>query len=479
MTDYHSFNQVMAAPVVGDLEGMGHPSVVFVSWSITEADHFDQNTALAAYGKNGVLRIVDGKTGLNKVSVGTQTLAPFATTTPLLVDLDNDGKLEIVYIHYTGQKVIALNSDGSFRWSYQLPSSAYAGCEDGMSTSDLDLNGRAEVIVSGGLVLEEDANKQPFVKVTLAPTPTQRGCAAYATVLDPTHPHFSVVDPNGVYNQTGQRQFALGPEFGYTAVGKVRPDLTGNQIVKTAYNGSGGAQLQIYDGLSGTLLKSVDLLSLSQYKCPNGSIGGGPASIGDFVGNGTFQIAVATGQYLMVFDGNGNLIASSRTQDCSSEATGLTSFDFDGDGKPEILYGDEEYLRIFHIVNGQLVVVAKLVNPSGTLLEYPVVADLDGDGSSKLLVISNNYAVSSFYKDAGEAPDGVTAAGVTGVRAFQSADGLPWMPTRKTWNQYNYNASLVNDVGRVFDPSVSSQSWLGKTFRLNSQITMTQPICQK
>lgn len=475
--DFHSFNQVMAAPVVGDLDGNGKPEVVFVSWSNNLADPFNHDATIANYNKNGVLRVVNGHTGATKFSVGSQALAPFASTTPLLVDLDGDGTIEIVYMHYLEQKVIALNSDGSLRWTWTLPKPMNSDCMQGLSTSDVDENGHAEVIV-GDWILEENAQKQPVLKMTLNSNPTYITCSSFASVLDPSNPHFSILEMDAVYDHTGAKQFSLGSEYGYLAVGKVRNDIPGNQIVKTAYNGSGGAQLQIYDGIHGTLLKSVDLLALSQYKCPSGSIGGGPASIGDFMGNGSFQIAIATGQYLMLFDGNGNLLTSSRTQDCSSEETGVTAFDFDGDGKPEIIYGDEQYLRIFHVVNGQLTVVAKLPNPSGTLLEYPVVADIDGDGSSKLIVISNNYAVSSFYQGPGEAADGVAAAGITGVRTFKSGDGLPWMPSRQMWNQYHYNASLVNDRGRVYDPAVSSQSWLGKTFKLNSQITLSQPICR-
>jgi len=472
--DYHTFSQVMAAPVVGDLNGDGHPAIVFVSWSLSENDMYFHDNQISYYARNGVLRVVDGKTGATKFSVGSQALAPFASTTPLLVDLDGDGKLEIVYMHYLEQQMIALNSDGSLRWIWNLPTALTASCMQGLSASDMDENGHAEVIV-GNWIVEESAAKQPTLKMTL--NSSFVGCTAFATVLNPATPHFSVVAPDAVYDHTGAKSFSLGPEYGHAAVGKVRGDVAGNQIVKTAYTSS-GPKLQIYNGNNGTLLSNVDLASLSQYKCPDGTIGGGQVSIGDFMGNGSFQIALASGQYLMLFDGNGNLLTSSRTQDCSSEQTGVTSFDFDGDGKPEILYGDEEYLRIFHVVNGQLTVVAKLPNPSGTLLEYPVVADIDGDGSSKLIVVSNNYAVSGFYKDPGEANDGVAAATITGVRTFKSGDGLPWMPSRPTWNQFHYNASLMNDHGRVYDPAISSQSWLGKTFKLNSQITLSQPICQ-
>jgi hypothetical protein len=476
-SDFHGFNQIMAAPVVADLDNDNQPKVVVVTGSIQPADQFNPDQSVAWYEKNGVLRIIDGKTGTNLVSVGSQALAPFSATTALLVDLDNDGKFEIVYLHYTGTKIIALNHDGSFRWSYAPPALMGGGCFAGLSTADLDLNGKAEILYQG-YVLEENAAGVPTLKMDLNQTvsATDGSCLGFASVLDAANPHFSVVTPKAVFDNTGKQMFALNGAA-YMAVGKVRSDLSGNQIVSV-----GNQRLRIFDGNSGALLTDKDLMTLSQFTCGSGttaSIGGGPPSIGDFVGDGTFQIAIATGQYIMIFDGRGNVLATSHTQDCSSEATAVTSFDFDGDGKPEILYGDENYFRIYHLVNGQLVTVAQFVNPSGTLVEFPVVADITGDGSARLLVVSNNYAVDSVYTSPQALADKATAAGITGIRAFESADGLPWMPTRHTFNQYHFNASLVNEVGRVFDPAEASQSWLGKTFRLNAQVTMTQPICQR
>jgi hypothetical protein len=466
------FNQVMAAPVVSDLDGDGIPEVVFVSWTMSPGGWYDPSTTNPAYLKNGALRIVDGQTGKTKVTVADQAHAPMATTSPLLIDLDGDGKIEIVYVNYTQDHLIALNYDGSPRWSFALPAAIADWCMAGPSASDLNVDGHPEVLV-GNYVVGEDDDLQPQLLMTLDSVGATT-CNTFATVLDPANPHFSIVDPYAVHDNTGTRSFALSPSFGLMAVGKVRNDLTGNQIVKTA-----DAHIYIYDGTTGAQLTDINLLALSQYTCPTGTIGGGPASIGDFMGTGENQIAVATGQYLMIFDGTGKLLASSRTQDCSSEETGMTAFDFDGDGIPEILYGDEQYFRVFHMVNGALEVVAQIVNPSGTLLEYPVVADITGTGAASILVVSNNYAVSSFYQTAATAPDQAAAYLVTGVRAFTSSTALPWMPTRPSWNQYHYNAALVNDRARVFDPSMSSQSWLGRTFKLNAQLSLGKPTCQK
>ena len=465
--DSPSFNQVMASPTVADLDQDGHPEVVFVSWS----------PAGANYGGSGVLRVLDGATGAPKFSVSDPALVPFATTTPLLVDLDGDGKLEIVYLHGLRQKVIALNYDGKPRWSWTVPNGAtFEYCFAGLSTADLDQNGRPEVL-AGSFVLEE-LNGQPVLKTTLSPAPPSNGCHVFATVLNPNKPQFSVVDPNAVYDNTGQRSFPLSPAGGYIAAGKVRPDLVGSQIVKT-FN----QHLYVYDGQSGQTLTDVDMAALSIGTCPAianvrpAMIGGGPASIGDFTGDGKLQIAVATGKNLLVFDGRGNLVASSPTQDCSSMSTGVTAFDFDGDGKPEIIYGDEQYLRVYHVVNGKLEIISQILNPTGTLLEYPVVADIKGDRSSRLLMVSNNYAADSLYPAAD--PNLPAARAITGIRAFKSGDGLPWMPTRPSWGQYHFNASLIDDRGHVSDPAISSQFYLGSTFKLNGILTTNQVRCRR
>jgi hypothetical protein len=52
------------------------------------------------------------------------------------------------------------------------------------------------------------------------------------------------------------------------------------------------------------------------------------------------------------------------------------------------MYADEQNLFVFDGVGAVLLQVPR---SSGTLSEYPVVADIDNDGSAEILVVSNQY----------------------------------------------------------------------------------------
>jgi uncharacterized repeat protein (TIGR02543 family)/uncharacterized repeat protein (TIGR01451 family) len=124
--------------------------------------------------------------------------------------------------------------------------------------------------------------------------------------------------------------------------------------------------------------------------------------------------------------------------------TGATLFDFNQDGKSEIVYRDEAQLRIFDgSADGAEPFVLDHFNNvrSGTLREYPVIADIDDDGQAEIIVTGWD----------GEAHQ-VSSAGITRaanvqngyLRVFKS-NGLPWAPARAVWNQYAYNAVQVNN----------------------------------
>jgi hypothetical protein len=123
-----------------------------------------------------------------------------------------------------------------------------------------------------------------------------------------------------------------------------------------------------------------------------------------------------------------------------SGSTGITLFDFNQDGTAEIVFRDESHLRI---INGSLkshktgadTIAYNLYSTlcySATGYEYPVIADIDGDGSAEI-VIGGHPTDNSFPTI--ESP----------IRIFKSGTSNPWAPARKVWNQYAYNAVNINE----------------------------------
>jgi hypothetical protein len=198
--------------------------------------------------------------------------------------------------------------------------------------------------------------------------------------------------------------------------------------------------------------------TLSQSLCPPGSAGntrgGGPPTVGDFNADGVPDVALAGGIGYAVFDGRKLLDANvagpdtflwlRQTQDCSSAATGSSLFDFDGDARTEVVYADELALHVYDSATGADRLT--LCNTSGTLVEYPLVADVDNDGQADLVVASNAYAFTC----------GPGMPGTSGIRVFSSADDN-WVVTRRIWNQHAYSVTNIEEDGTV--PRVQKANW--------------------
>jgi hypothetical protein len=115
------------------------------------------------------------------------------------------------------------------------------------------------------------------------------------------------------------------------------------------------------------------------------------------------------------------------TQDNSSSVTGCSAFDFDADSIAEVVYADEIDLHLYEGPTG----IEKWNQPdhaSGTLYEYPLIADVDGDGSTEIIVPNNNYAFGGV--------DGLTVYG-------EQSDG--WANSRQVWNQFGYYVGNIED----------------------------------
>ena len=120
-------------------------------------------------------------------------------------------------------------------------------------------------------------------------------------------------------------------------------------------------------------------------------------------------------------------------------SNGATLFDFNQDGKNEILISDQVKIAIVnasgtHHVSGLPTgpyAMAALNYGQTTVMQYPVVADVDADGSAEIILVG--------------APGGVSSTvGVLSILESHN-EANPWAPARKVWNQYAYNSLNVNE----------------------------------
>ena len=115
-----------------------------------------------------------------------------------------------------------------------------------------------------------------------------------------------------------------------------------------------------------------------------------PTTIADFDGDSRPEIGVAGGRSYSVYDPDrmSPVLWSQPTVDLSSNATGSSVFDFEGDGIAEVVYQDECMVRVCRGTDGE--VLLEVENSSATIHEYPLVVDVDADGNSEIIIVANN-----------------------------------------------------------------------------------------
>lgn len=104
-----------------------------------------------------------------------------------------------------------------------------------------------------------------------------------------------------------------------------------------------------------------------------------------------------------------------------SAQTSMTMFDFNADGKCEIVYRDETSLRIIDGSGRKPINIASMQVNSATKSEYPVVADIDGDGQAEIVVSGTMYK--DFEKDNAS------------INIF-SSNRWAWAPAPSWWGEY-------------------------------------------
>ena len=122
----------------------------------------------------------------------------------------------------------------------------------------------------------------------------------------------------------------------------------------------------------------------------------------------------------------------------SSGQTGLTLFDFNQDGIMELVYRDNQNLRILngsgksHITGNDTIRPYDLYSrrmSAGTGVEYPIVVDVNGDGFAEIVATGLLNSTQE--------------VGYGGIFIFGSPGN--WSPARPVWNQYMYHVTNVNE----------------------------------
>ncbi len=508
--DGEMYDNVMMTPLVADMDGEGGLGVAF-----------------AAYPEGGTVAVVvvaDGETG---ETIYQNSAHDYGFASQLaLVDITQNGRPEIVAIDDNDQGIGVLkdivtcpdpedDDDDCVLWWNDSDVNSH---QPAPVIADLNGDGAVEVVMgdaildgmSGELLARMDAGGYGY---TIAADITDdegleilgAGCLYR---MDEDHELEEVWCTSETVAADGRR---------FAAVGDVS-DADGREgkpeIVLT-----GDGNVYVIAGDSGEVLHQFDL--------PGGGDGGSPI-IADFDGDGSAEFGIASAVCYTVFDldcvvpdgegdgvdalttdrpgcerpeieacgtgkhcacedledtsGTGDgILWSIYVQDESSARTGSSVFDFQGNGRNEVVYNDECLLMVLDGEDGSPYFMRG--NTNRTSSEYPIVADVTGNGQTNIVVSANNDMFSRDCEDpindqperfpechpegGGERPTWCDE-GTTGVFALQDPEDR-WVRTRSVWNQFDYYIdNAVDDVGTV--TSTPDRPWEShNTFRANQQ----------
>jgi hypothetical protein len=541
---YPGHANVLGTPMVVDFDVDANPetmepSIVFVSYNGTDGGS-DACVGNSTY--HGVIRVIEGSSCAQQFSIAAPAVVASA---PLAVgDLDGDGRAEIVG-HRIGGGLVSFRYDataGTFLTYWETASTLGAGVclWSGPSLYDLNNDGLPEVLMGGsvfngttGAVIDTSLGVRGYSSTGQIPVVADTagdgspelvtGDAMYSWDLTANAGAGGWVAAATGLGADGLVAIADFGTFGVDPGLDDRAVLDG--IPEVAVISSGLARIRT---LAGRVIHGpIQLL----YFPPATNAGtGGPPTIADFDGDGRAEMAVAGRGGYNVFDPDcvgtpvvencsslrtDGILWAMPTQDLSSSVTGSAVFDFEGDGQAEVVYADECFSRVYDGKDGTILYSA--YRTSCTWYENPVIADVDGDFNSEIVIPSNNNCSISCpsldpqfdglrcidnsecpgtttcaFDDPGDATGrcrctddlacggsgyvcrdpiaGPSAAGQVcraghpgvdqqGVRVVRDALDR-WVNSRPIWNQHAYSVTHVSDGGRVPSTSTWAQNWL-------------------
>jgi hypothetical protein len=435
--DNPAFSRVISTPVVGPLnddnddgyfDERDTPDVVFAA---TGADPF----------LGGVLRAVSGDDGSELWSFDDYKVSGFGS--PALGDLDEDGDVEVVALawrdlrHGAPQEVglVAVDHEGELIWT-NPDVGEHGRLELGSPTianirPDLPGNEIATCFWLVGADGETIWNQWS----SLPPNHSPRGLCTPAVADLDGDGELEIAIGALAFEPDGRRMWLNAELYadwgGDYDIAPAVADLDGDgrpEVVNVR------GSVYVLDGATGATVARSSIPGVGQ---------GGPPALADIDGDGRPEILVATSTTLNAFGyetGSLRLKWSRPIEDRRSGTSSVSAFDFNGNGRAEVVHNDELYLRILDGPTGDE--LFRTPNWSGTGVEYPVIVDVDGDGGAEVLLARNDidYAPGRY----GEQPPGPR----NGLMVLgDPSDG--WVGAGTIWNQYAFHPSAIHDDGTV------------------------------
>jgi len=405
------------------------PDIVFAAMPNGQANG---GPVIALSGDNGNILF---KTGLPNQVASYGELA--------VGDIDGDGLPEIVGAYQPGNRLIAFENTGAFKWFSDidvLPGRYDSG--GAISIANIDGNGNPEIIVGSSVYSAQGkllADGRDLGGTIGFHNWTAVSCVAdidlegnLEIVAGPTAYRYYDNKMTKVWSRTDRGD-------GFAGIANFDSDPFAEIVIVS----NGTVYMLNHDGTNAEVWNPPTFAPVA---LPGGGSGGVP-TIGDYDGDGMPEIGIAGRSRYVVFKSNGTVLWTSVNQDYSSGTTGSTTFDFEGDGIAEVIYRDERYLRIYSGPTGNILYQIPMGSFTGT--EMPVVADVDNDGNAEIIVGSDGYGGNN----------------IPGVYVIGDKNDT-WAPARGIWNQHSYHVTNINGDGTI--PIHEENSWQAhNTYRCN------------
>ena len=380
---------------------------------------------------SGLVIALDGETGAEHWRFGL--VQP--SSIPAIGDIDDDGYVEIIVAAANGQ-LTALNHDGSVLWAQSGPP-VPPGSSHAMALADLDHDGDVEIVTYDRLSdhtgkLLWSAGHAPAASWSASMAADLDGDGDLEIIMDATAYHH---DGSILFENPGVERHTFGT---YAQVADFDDDPHPEVLIA----GHLGLTLLDHNG---------DVVYFEQRPTGEANDWNRPIAIHDMDGDGGSEYAASAPNSYSIYEPwptpQVNWTAS--VADLSGHAGG-TAFDFLGHGLAQAIYADEDSMFAYNEVGGTLMKVAR---QSLTQIEYPVVVDVDNDGSAEVVVVSTGP------KALRDSP---------AVEVVREIDNR-WIQARRIWNQHTYHVTNINEDGTI--PRFETPHWQQfNTFRTQAQI---------